>query len=198
MREYRDSDLDLLLALWNDPQVQSTGTRDYSTPKTTRWAMDVLVPQLQNSLLAVMIELKELPPDFFVDHPAGSRRSRIQGEQGRWPDDDKFVGYLLLQMGAPKNRDATLAVALFPYWWGRGFGKEAVRWAVDYGFRNLGLHRVSLVVMDGNERAIRLYKSLGFVEEGRKREGNWSHGEWKDYLMMGLVNHEWRVQMRAR
>jgi RimJ/RimL family protein N-acetyltransferase len=162
LRAYRDSDIDLLLALWNDPRVQMTGTNDYNVPRSTKWATDVLVEQMQSSLLAVIIEVKEVPLDSVRPESgvACPRNVRRPGDEDRWPDDEKFVGYLLLQMGTPKNRDANLAIALLPGWWGHGFGTEAVRWGVNYGFHNLGLHRVSLAVMDGNERAIQLYKNV--------------------------------------
>jgi RimJ/RimL family protein N-acetyltransferase len=39
-------------------------------------------------------------------------------------------------------------------------GKEAMRWIVDWGFMQLGLHRISLSVVASNDRAISLYKTM--------------------------------------
>jgi RimJ/RimL family protein N-acetyltransferase len=157
LRAYRDSDLPLLLALWNDPRVQRTGTNEYPRPRTAKWASDVLAPQVESALIAVILELREpCGDDSKTSESIPSRKSSYTS------DDDRFVGYVLLQVdqGRSSNRDASLAIALAPRWWGRGYGTEAVRWTVDHAFYALGMHRISLAVMDGNEAAIALYKKM--------------------------------------
>jgi RimJ/RimL family protein N-acetyltransferase len=47
---------------------------------------------------------------------------------------------------------------------------------LDHAFGTLGLHRIGLSVFSFNERAIRSYKSCGFVMEGRAREAIWRDG----------------------
>jgi RimJ/RimL family protein N-acetyltransferase len=76
--------------------------------------------------------------------------------------------------------------------WGRGYGTEATRLMVDHAFGSLGLHRVALTVFDFNERAIRSYRSCGFITEGRSREAIWRDGRWWDELSMSILEPEWR------
>jgi RimJ/RimL family protein N-acetyltransferase len=146
LRAYRDTDLPLVLALWNDPRVQRTGSSEYPRPRTDKWATEVLAPQLEGALVAVILELRT-------------------DERAEDDSDDRFVGYVLLQLEQPQStrRDAVLAIALSPEWWGRGYGTEALRWTVDHAFRMLGLHRMSLAVMDCNEAAIALYKKMSVM-----------------------------------
>jgi RimJ/RimL family protein N-acetyltransferase len=75
--------------------------------------------------------------------------------------------------------------------WGRGLGTEATRLMLDHAFRVLGLHRVALSVFAFNDRAIRSYRSVGFVVEGRSRDAIWRDGRWWDELHMSLLAHEW-------
>ncbi len=75
---------------------------------------------------------------------------------------------------------------------GRGFGTEAVRRVLAYGFDELGLHRVSLRVLADNPKAIRCYEKCGFRVEGRERETVFLDGAWRDDLIMGLLSHEFR------
>jgi RimJ/RimL family protein N-acetyltransferase len=157
LRAYRDSDLPHILALWNDPRVQRVGTSEYARPRTAKWATDILAPQIEAAITAVVLELKE--PCTLGDNAqqdALSRKSSGAGEQ------DAFVGYALLQIDHVRgpNRDATLAIALAPRCWGRGFGTEVVQWIVGHGFGVLGMHRISLAVLEGNDRAIALYKRV--------------------------------------
>ncbi len=53
---------------------------------------------------------------------------------------------------------------------GQGVGRRCVRLLKRMAFRDLGAHRFWLDVKSRNERALALYASEGFVEEGRLRE----------------------------
>ena len=54
--------------------------------------------------------------------------------------------------------------------WGKGYGTEATRLTLDYGFRLLGLHNIMLSVSSANTAAIRAYKRAGFQVIGARRE----------------------------
>jgi RimJ/RimL family protein N-acetyltransferase len=80
--------------------------------------------------------------------------------------------------------------------WGHGFGTEATRLMMDHAFGTLGLHRVGLFVFEFNERAIRAYRRVGFVLEGRARQSIWRDGKWWDELAMSMLDSDWR-RLRA-
>jgi RimJ/RimL family protein N-acetyltransferase len=75
--------------------------------------------------------------------------------------------------------------------WGRGYGTEATRLMLEHAFSVLRLHRVALAVFEFNERAIRSYRSCGFVVEGRAREAIWRDGRWWDEITMSILDSEW-------
>ena len=75
-------------------------------------------------------------------------------------------------------------------YWGQGYGRDALRVLLDYGFRLRNMRRVHLHVNGDNERAIRAYQACGFVEEGRLRQHVWSNGQYIDLLVMGLMRDE--------
>jgi RimJ/RimL family protein N-acetyltransferase len=54
--------------------------------------------------------------------------------------------------------------------WNQGYGTEATRLMLDYGFNALGLHNIMLHVFSNNPRAVRAYQKAGFREMGRRRE----------------------------
>jgi RimJ/RimL family protein N-acetyltransferase len=90
-------------------------------------------------------------------------------------------------------RSLRLAIAIGEKsYWGRGFGRDAVSTLVDYAFQHRNARRVWLDVIASNERAIRSYKSCGFVEEGRVREKSWRDGHYEDEIVMGLLRREWQ------
>lgn len=58
---------------------------------------------------------------------------------------------------------ATLRILIGPHdCWSRGYGTEAVRLLVAYGFERLKLREIVLGVFDFNARAIRSYEKVGF------------------------------------
>jgi len=78
-------------------------------------------------------------------------------------------------------------------YWGRGYGRDAVRVLVAYGFRSFNLHKIWLAVQAGNERAVRVYRACGFADEGRLREQWYSAGHYVDVLLMGLLRSDWEA-----
>lgn len=77
--------------------------------------------------------------------------------------------------------------------WGQGYGTEATQLMLDHAFGTLGLHRVALSVFAFNERALRTYRRVGFVLEGRARQAIWRDGRFWDEISMSILSDEWRA-----
>ena len=73
---------------------------------------------------------------------------------------------------------------------GRGYATEAIRLAVDYAFRELGLHRVEAGVMPHNAPSIRALEKAGFEREGLARKNVKINGRWQDHVVMAIINPE--------
>lgn len=77
---------------------------------------------------------------------------------------------------------------------GKGYGQEAMRLLLDFGFNLLNLHNIMLGVFAFNERAIHAYQRLGFHEIGRRREARWIGGTAYDVILMDLLEEEFRAR----
>ena len=71
--------------------------------------------------------------------------------------------------------------------WGKGYGTEATRLTLDYGFSVLGLHNVLLTVYAFNRRGIRAYEKAGFRMIGHRREARRLAGRRYDEIMMDAL-----------
>jgi RimJ/RimL family protein N-acetyltransferase len=71
--------------------------------------------------------------------------------------------------------------------WSRGYGSEALRLLLDYGFNVLNLHSVMLEVFAYNRRAIASYLKVGFREIGRWREAKLIGGRRYDRVLMDIL-----------
>ncbi|MGI8967744.1 MAG: GNAT family N-acetyltransferase [Chloroflexota bacterium] len=106
--------------------------------------------------------------------------------------DDTYIGSCGLFNIDPVARTCELGIGIGdPAYRGRGYGRDALRELLRYAFRIRNIRRVWLSVNGNNERAIRAYAAVGFVEEGRLRSHVWSNGQYLDLLRMGILDHEW-------
>lgn len=74
--------------------------------------------------------------------------------------------------------------------WGQGYGSEAIGALTQWGFRNLGLHRVEANIMPRNLPSRRAAAKAGFEEEGLARRYLKINGVWEDHLHMVRRNEE--------
>jgi RimJ/RimL family protein N-acetyltransferase len=82
--------------------------------------------------------------------------------------------------------------------WGKGYGTDALRAACDFGFGELRLERIGLLVYEGNERGRRAYEKAGFVHEGTMRSALFARGERHDVHVMGYLRSEWEASGQRR
>ena len=78
-------------------------------------------------------------------------------------------------------------------YWGKGYGQEVVNLLLHFGFHYLGGRRIGLGTNARNERAIKCFKSCGFVEEGCIRQSYWIDGSYVDSIRMGILREEWEA-----
>jgi RimJ/RimL family protein N-acetyltransferase len=76
---------------------------------------------------------------------------------------------------------------------GKGYGTDAMRLLVSYGFRELGLHRIGLGVFGNNIGAIRSYEKSGFRQEVVMREALYRDGVRQNEITMGILRREWEA-----
>lgn len=79
---------------------------------------------------------------------------------------------------------------------GRGLMTRAAAALLDHAFGALGLGRVAIVTMAGNERSAAVARRLGFVEEGRIRSARPVGGRRQDDVVWGILPDEWAERRR--
>jgi len=143
--------------------------------------------------------------------------TRAQQEEGfeEWLETDDVAAYLACvdepdaPAGHPDGAETTavgmvtarhlegdrpwLAYWVLPAHQGEGYGSEMVRLAVDDLFASHPIHGISAGAYDFNEASRALLKSLGFVEEARRRQSRYVDGEYRDEFQYGLLRREWEA-----
>ena len=72
-------------------------------------------------------------------------------------------------------------------YWDGGYGTEAVKLLLDYGFNLLNLNNIFLKVHSFNQRAIQCYKKCGFKEIGKRRQAYIIGGKKYDDIYMDII-----------
>ena len=112
--------------------------------------------------------------------------------------DGRHVGNLGLHKVDRVHRKADLGIVIGETeYWSRGYGTDALRTALRYGFENLGLNKVSLDVFEHNARALRSYEKCGFVREGIHREDVYKDGRFLNVVRMSVLAREFRERERS-
>lgn len=73
----------------------------------------------------------------------------------------------------------------------KGIGEFATRQMLDHAFFDLNLQRVYLTTLARNTIAIRLYKKVGFVEEGLLRQAAFKRGRFDDVTFMSCLAEDY-------
>jgi RimJ/RimL family protein N-acetyltransferase len=158
LRPFRPEDLDDLAALNADPRVM----RDFSEPLSRQ--------EVRESLAWFAAEWNRLGFGWFAVFDRAT---------------DAFVGQCGLQCleGSPQASDVELAFAFHRRFWGRGYGMEAARAVLAFGFDIAGLQEVVAVAQEQNQASRCLLERLGFEVAGGAELYGWP------VLVYGLESH---------
>ena len=125
----------------------------------------------------------------------GSARAWIErmsrpGDSACWiiEHERRPIGFANYRDFHPKGRSAEIGIGIGePDLWGKHLGRDALDALLRYLFDELGLHRIGLSVVGFNDRAISMYKAVGFEVEGIERDGVGTEDGYIDDVKMGIV-----------
>ncbi|MCK4433383.1 MAG: GNAT family N-acetyltransferase [Methanomicrobia archaeon] len=106
-------------------------------------------------------------------------------------ETDTLIGRCLLFGIDHVNRKAMLGIVIGEKaYWDKGYGQEATKLLLDYGFNLLNLNSIMLGTFSFNKRALICYKKVGFKEIGRGREARIIGGKKFDIIFMDILAEE--------
>lgn len=106
-------------------------------------------------------------------------------------EEDKLIGTVSLEQYDFINRTATLGIFIGDKdYRSKGYGTEAIKLILDFGFNYLNLNNIKLNLMSFNERALKCYQKCGFKEYGRRRKCKFINGKYYDSIEMDILAEE--------
>jgi ribosomal-protein-alanine N-acetyltransferase len=89
------------------------------------------------------------------------------------------------------NNSAEIGYVLNPDFHRRGFGSEAVKRILKFGFEELKLNRIEARFMQGNEASLALMRSVGMTFEGYMRDLVLAKGSYRTVGVSSILRSEY-------
>ena len=108
-------------------------------------------------------------------------------------DQEGSVGYAILAGLKDPNKSIELRRVVIVKK-GKGLGRAALEMFKKLAFQKLKAHRLWLDVREYNHKAIQLYQSLGFVQEGLIRECILLDNKFVSHYIMSILEQEYETE----
>lgn len=162
------------------------GASDEEVEKFTEWMNDFQVTDYIGSSARMMTlnEEKEWLENF-------NKNNKNRNFNIIELNKDKLIGTISLENLNWTDRSATLGIFIGDKdYRNSGYGTEAIKLLLEYGFRYLNLHSIRLDLLNINERAHKCYLKCGFKDTGKSREAIFLNGKYYDKLHMDILENE--------
>ncbi len=90
------------------------------------------------------------------------------------------------------NRVGEVAYIVNPDYGRKGIATDVSKMLIDFGFKELNLHRIYATCDPRNIGSLKVLKKVGMVKEGRIREDLLIKEGWRDSLLYSVLQYEWK------
>ena len=105
-------------------------------------------------------------------------------------DNGKMIGTVGFTKIDLQNNCAEIGYVLNPEYHRQGYGYEAAKRIVEFGFSELSLHRIEARFMEGNNASLALMKKLGMTLEGYHRDMMLVKGKYRTIGISAMISTE--------
>jgi|APHM01.1.fsa_nt_gi Acetyltransferases, including N-acetylases of ribosomal proteins len=125
--------------------------------------------------------------EFFEEQVCGEKTVHLLIS---WSEER--IGIIsLTPQGDDAEKLAEIGIWIHPEYHGNGYGTEASKLLVEYGFNQLNYHKLYARAYQGNKASQSVWEKLGFEKEGVLKDHTFTEGEYKDVVYYGVLEGEW-------
>jgi len=158
-----------------------------------------MIDELSDAFMDMSFETKVLTTTAVVFNRSGIRNfvESIIKDSSRIDfaiysvETNELIGDIALNDIDSRNMYCNIRVAIDNRKnYSKGYGREAMKLAMNYGFGMLNLNRIELDVLEVNSRAINVYEKLGFEREGLKRKACYYNYKYHNLVSMACLRED--------
>ncbi len=162
------------------------GASDEEIEKFTEWMNDFQVTDYINKSEQIMTAIGEKE---WLENTA--RKNENKNFNIIDLNSNKLIGTIGLEKFNWTSRNAVLGIFIGDKnYRNNGYGTEAIKLLLEFGFKYLNLHSIRLSLLSINERAHKCYLKCGFKDAGKSREEIFLNGKYYDKLYMDILEGE--------
>ncbi|WP_405097112.1 GNAT family N-acetyltransferase [Oceanobacillus sp. FSL H7-0719] len=90
------------------------------------------------------------------------------------------------------NNVGEVAYIVNPDYWGLGIATDVAKLLIDFGFKELKLHRIYATCDPRNIGSLKVLEKIGMIREGIIRENLLIKDGWRDSLLYSALKQEWK------
>ncbi|MTG99402.1 MULTISPECIES: GNAT family N-acetyltransferase [Myroides] len=105
-----------------------------------------------------------------------------------YKEEDKLVGTCGFHNLSEENNRAEIGYDLHPDLWGKGYMTQIVSFLIEYGFKNMNLHRVEAFIDPSHHASRKVLTKNGMQTEGILRDYFFEKGRFVDAEMIAILN----------
>jgi RimJ/RimL family protein N-acetyltransferase len=130
-------------------------------------------------------------PIGLADVKEDVEQSRKEGQPFTILAEGRPIGRIGLNQFRGRDRICSLYMYIGePTFSGRGYARDAAMTLLAYAFDRHDLNLIELWTLEDNDRAVRLYRKCGFVQEGTLRQRSFKEGRWVGHVHMSVNREE--------
>lgn len=107
-------------------------------------------------------------------------------------ETDECIGQIAYYFVDTNNNNAEIEYCIGGAFQKKGYATEAAKAVIDFGFKKMQLHKISISHMGGNEKSKRVIEKCGFHFDGTWRDYFYIDGEYIDRLYYSLLENEYK------
>ncbi len=169
LREFKEDDYSAVREYAPDPEVHRFVVFGPGTEEDT-----------QNFIHQCMEEQNKEPRETFT-------LAVILKSEG----NGKLIGGCGLTLEGKGN--ANMGYLFNSRYWGNGYATEVARALLNFGFRQLGRHRIYATCDVRNIASARVMEKVGMRREAHFHLDVWLRDHWRDSFLYAILEQEWRA-----
>lgn len=167
LREYQSSDFDVLHELVQEPDIyryQAWGPNDR---------------QATRDFIAHTIDCQTNEPRYFFEVIVLSKET------------EEVLGTIGIRMKDPVSKTGDIGYWIRKDQWGKGYGTEIAKRIIQFGFEELGFHRIWAMADLENTGSQKVLLKAGMKHEGTMRDEKIIRGEYRSSCYFAILQEDY-------
>lgn len=104
-------------------------------------------------------------------------------------DKGKTIGHIGLYKINKQSRNAEIGILIgSPNLHGKGYGTQSTMALTKFGFKELGLHRITALVLEENTGSCKMFEKCGYKQEGLLIDKTFKNERFYNVVILSAIN----------